>query len=358
MGIARRVLSWVSWLGVGFVALIVLSAATFLSPRLHRAAGWEEAEAEPPPCQRGRDDYGSPVWSLAASPDGAFLGSSTIGGVVWIKDLAAGRSIVVEKGPAGRARSLAFAPDGRVLAVAGTESSVRLWDVREGRLLAAIDADGEIARSVAFAPAGRLLAVGECTRRGPSHVSLWDWRDGRRRGMLDGHAGGVNALAFSADGSLLASGDSTGVVKLWEVASGRELSDLPACRSGTAIAALALSPDGTRLATAGGFEAVVRLWRVDRGQPIAARPGIELAANSLAFSPDGGLLAVACQDGTAALWESSGARALGSVGRRSAAIESVIFSADGRTLATGGADGCLRLWDVTPAVGGPTSARR
>ena len=153
--------------------------------------------------------------------------------------------------------------------------------------------------------------------------------------------------------ALLASGDSAGVVKLWDVADGRERASWQASRTGTAIVAMALSPNGTRLATAGVCDAVARLWDASSGRPCGTVAGTESSVNGLAFSPDGMLLAVARQDGTAEIRDGSGARELGSIGPRAAALQAVIFAPDGRTIATGGADGCLRLWDVAQALVGP-----
>jgi WD40 repeat protein len=341
-----------TWLGVGLLVL----AVSWVAKGFMAGDEPEPVESEPSQAERSGEACGSPVWALAVSPGGEYLSWATVGGDVWIKELSGSRSFRLERGPMGSARSLAIAPDGRVLAVAGSGASVRLWDMDEGRMLDSLEVDGDVAKTVAFAPAGRLLAVGEWSAPGRSAVSLWDWRDRRRCRVLDGHNGGINALAFSADAGLLASGDSSGVVKIWDVASGRERASLPACPRGTAIVSLALSPDGTRLATTGLFESVVRLWDATSGRPCGTVPGSQSAVNGLAFSPDGRLLAVARQDGTAVIRDASGAHELGSVGPRAAALQAVVFAPDGRTIATGGTDGCLRLWDMAQALGGPRPA--
>ncbi len=341
-----------TWLGVCFLVLGVSWMAKDFIVGDEPEPGSVPGDADRSQAQRSWQDCGSPVPALAVSPGGPYLGWATIGGDVWMSELSSSRSFRLGRGSMGSARSVSIAPDGRVLAVAGSGASVRLWDMDEGRMLDKLEIDRDVAKTVAFAPTGRLLAVGEWSNRGFGAVSLWDWRDRRRCRVLDGHPGGINALAFSRDAALLASCDSAGFVKVWDVADGRERARWPASRGGTAVVALALSPDGTRLATAALFDSVVRLWDATSGRPCGSVAGRESSVNGLTFSPDGKLLAVARQDGTVEIRDASGARELGSIGPRSSALQAVIFAPDGRTLATGGADGCLRLWDMAEALAG------
>jgi WD40 repeat protein len=67
--------------------------------------------------------------------------------------------------------------------------------------------------SVAFSPDGKLLASGS----EDDTVKLWDVASGRELQTLRGHAGNVSSVAFSPDGKLLASGSSDGIIRLWGV---------------------------------------------------------------------------------------------------------------------------------------------
>jgi WD40 repeat protein len=74
--------------------------------------------------------------------------------------------------------------------------------------------------SVVFSPDGGYLAVGT---RGGGSVQLIDTSSWQVIRTFEGHTSGVNSVAFSPDGKLLASGSSDETIKLWEVATGREV---------------------------------------------------------------------------------------------------------------------------------------
>ncbi len=130
--------------------------------------------------------------------------------------------------------------------------------------------------------------------------------------MPKGHPGSVNSVAFSPDGKLLASGGGgfEELVKLWNVARGQEVFNLSAGDTSTSpspnfdsVNTVAFSPDGKLLAS-GSFEETVKLWDVASGQLVRSLMGRHtLDVRSVAFSPDGKLLALGAGDGTVNLSE-------------------------------------------------------
>jgi WD40 repeat protein len=115
--------------------------------------------------------------------------------------------------------------------------------------------------------------------------------------------------------------------------------------------ALACSPDGSLLASASAVERSVRLWDLAAGRLVRLIASYAPSRNSVAFAPDGRLLATADNDGTVKLWRIATGRRLACLDGRADRLGGVAFAPDGRTIAAIGNDNDVRLWDVTEVVG-------
>ncbi|NJN16422.1 MAG: hypothetical protein HC822_09190 [Oscillochloris sp.] len=121
--------------------------------------------------------------------------------------------------------------------------------------------------------------------------------------------------------------------------------------------ALAFSPDGAQLASA-GFEGEVILWDMTtQAEQLRIAIG-EVTINDLAFSPDGSLLAVATDDdGTLSIWDANDGSALANVAvDPDYSLDAVAFSPDGAQIATGGGDYLARIWDLAELLADPAAA--
>lgn len=152
----------------------------------------------------------------------------------------------------------------------------------------------------------------------------------------------VNAVAFSPDGHRLATaGDSA--VQVWDVTSGGKLLNVDRIGALNKSTAVAFSPDGNWLAT--GADKTAQVWDATNGQRLAT-VAHNLSVWGIAFSPDGRRLATASCDHTARVWDATNGHQL-IVVTHNLAVWGLAFSPDGRRLITASADKTARIWDAT-----------
>ncbi|WP_243716688.1 AAA family ATPase [Actinomadura darangshiensis] len=172
------------------------------------------------------------------------------------------------------------------------------------------------------------------------------------RGELRGNVRAVTRLLFGADGSVIVTGSEDGVVRLYDAASRRQLgapiaTDDPGCFGGLAAA---LSPDAKLLATA--CFRTVRFWDVASHRQVGAALDTKESVQTMAFSPDGRMLATPAYEGTVRLWDVAARKQVGTrIGRPNTedggdSINAAAFTPDGKRLVTAGADGKARVWDT------------
>jgi tRNA A-37 threonylcarbamoyl transferase component Bud32/tetratricopeptide (TPR) repeat protein len=189
---------------------------------------------------------------------------------------------------------------------------------------------------VAYSPDGRRLASGGLD----GIVRVWDVVGGQQL-TLKGHTGGVEGVAYSPDGRQLASASQDGTVRVWDAAGGQQ--QLPLKGHTDGVRGVVYSPDGRRLAPA-GRDGTVRVWDATSGQQQLALQCDTVS--SVAFSPDGRRLASGGADGTVWVWDAAGGQPLLALKGHAGEVLHVAYSPDGRRLASAGRDETVRVWDA------------
>ncbi len=259
-----------------------------------------------------------------------------------------------------RIHDLALSPDNSVIAAAA-DDAIYLWDTRAGWARRTLKGHQGAVIGVAFTPdSATLISAGL-----DGEVRFWDLPDGQVGRVLDAGGAALNDMSLSADGSTLATVGEDGVARLFDVQSGDLLQAIgPDADVGLAVA---LSADGALAAFADG--AHVQIWDVRAGE---ARPeaktlenyceddldlaqeacletgkkwlGHEKAVTTLAFSPDGELLASGSADTTIIFWEVETGEVKWSATGHWAAVSAMTFHPDSQSMLSGGEDNKIRNW--------------
>ncbi|HEX9617563.1 MAG TPA: hypothetical protein VGA03_09095, partial [Anaerolineales bacterium] len=198
----------------------------------------------------------------------------------------------------------------------------------------------------AYSPDGKFLATGLLD----GSIKVWEMASGREVLILPGHMKRVNALAYSPDGARLASASEDGLAKVWDVSTGENLLTFLGHVSG--LNGLAQSQDGTLLAVAGD-DGIARVWDISdlSGRTLRfALSGHGDRVREVDISPDGKYLATASLDGTAKVWDLADGQLLFDLLGHTDRVVDVSFSPDGRLLATASTDNTARTWDFAASL--------
>jgi WD40 repeat protein len=317
--------------------------------------------------------HARPVFCLAFSRDENRLVVGHSDGTLTLWDVQTGQEVAVYRGHAGWVSAVAFSADGRLVHSFGEDGLVKTWDTTRAPE-ALILKEGRGAYHAALSPDGRLVAAAAMN----GEVNIWEADTGKQvQKFLKGGEYGPKMVAFSPDGAHLAAaitddnpGPHCGYVKVWEVKTGKLVHTLPdpAREPGPLTAAVAFSPDGKRLAS-GGLDRAVRIWDLATGKELLRLPGHSRSVTGLGFSRDGQRLVSATggwgfewagpdrgplklkPDNDSLIpdlkvWDLATGKEILNLSRKDKVRQAVAISPDGEVVAAAFADNSVRLFSV------------
>ena len=287
------------------------------------------------------------------TPDGKTLASSGQDMAVILWDVAEIEPRNTLPGAGREVNSVAVAPDGRLALTGSDDHTARLWNIATGLEQGRIECKHPI-KAVAFDQVGSRFV----TASGDRLIRIWNAETRQEIRTLKGHTRTPRAAAFSPDGQTLVSGGGDfgagketipGEIILWDLTGYRNAITLDG--HADIVRSLAFSPDGMLLAS-GSDDCTVMVWDAVTGKYRTTLGWFTHSVRCVAFAPDGKTLAIACggvwnahEPGEVKLWDLSTGRVRAVLRGHRAGVLAVTYAPDGRSLATGSIDGTVKLWD-------------
>jgi WD40 repeat protein len=286
----------------------------------------------------------------AFSPDGERIAVGTADGTVYSLEATTGKVLGKIQAHKTRIRALKFLPDRKLLITVSDDGEIRVWDVVGTNISSrglpikpkytALSSDGKV-----------LAGAGE---GGP--IRLWDVNTGKEVITLKGDPA-IQAVTFSPDGKLVATGTAPGTVRVWEASTGQAIIRMEPARADRTFPgdlratpwvvesdqSIAFSPDG-KLIACGTGESLVSLWDVATGKELRSLSHVVGHVGVVAFSPDGKELITAAGDKVLRIWEVSTGKQVHSLDVGDGSIIGVAVSPDSKRILTISGDGSIKLW--------------
>ena len=205
------------------------------------------------------------IYALALSPDGKLLAAGGADNQVYVWSLPDNKLTAVIKEHSGWVLGVSFSPDGKLLATSSADKTVQVWQVGTWSSVAKMQQQDTVQGSV-FSHDGRLLAVAV---GGPNDKAIRIQRSDNARQTSVMYTGSARPLdiIWTPKPNRIYVSCSDKTVKVFDVAKRRLVGTF--CGHADWVYAIALSPDGTRLAS-GSADGTVKLWSVNEAR--AASP--------------------------------------------------------------------------------------
>lgn len=352
-----------AFLGVGLVGLAAAGGAGgwyLLTQRLKQQTLPNITSNTPPPAKRMTIDnrnvlvftgHLASVNSIAWSPDGKLIASASDDTYVEIFDASSGQLKVIYSGHTEEVAAVAWSPDGKLIASGGQDGTVQVWNAASKARIFTYKGHSDRVNGVSWSNDSQMIASGSDDKT----VQVWTALNGALSFDFEGHTAGVLCVGWQPDNSSVASGSWDGTLRDWAIVqhgdhfnAGDQIFSYGG-HGNNEVSALAWSPDGNFIASAGADQTV----QISNGVDGTPRPPFftghesKLHVNpvlAVSWSPDGSSIASGDSDGNVYVWKTAGRKTFFIYGGHKGAINAVAWSPDGKTIASASADNTVHVW--------------
>lgn len=256
----------------------------------------------------------------------------------------------------GSVLSVSLSRSGKILGTGGIDNQVYLWKISNGELLKVLGRHDNWVRSVSFSSDETLLS----SAGDDGILMIWNVQNGTPLHSIKAHTNWIWCVCFHPEKKVVASASADGTIKLWNALSGELIRNYVDHTSPSLyeskkahnffIRTLSFYPGNGNFLISGGVEGLIKLWDVDSGKILYVAHEHNTSVRCMAFSPSGDFLATGDDGGAIKIWkvkisESQGLELKMNLNYHFGSVRTMSFL-DETILISGGDDKTLRSIDI------------
>ncbi len=281
----------------------------------------------------------SPISSVAISPDGKFLASSSKDNKIKLWNLDTKEEINLLIKHKESVNCLKFSPKDNILISASEDKTIIAWDLNNSQssiLGNWKSGHTQAVLSLDISNNGKFLVSGSADKT----TKIWSLNYPDEPYTLTEYKSEVSLVAISPNGECFVAGGRDQDLIIRSLDSGKKINRIPVS---SGILSIVFSPNNKVLVT-GGYDRMIRLWDISSQQEMGKLEGHLDRVSSLIFSPDGKTLISGSWDHTIKLWDFDTLKLIDTIEGDQNAILSVAISPNGKTIISGSSDPSINIW--------------